>query len=358
MLLQTVWAAVGFAQVKEEPAQRAGDTKQNPLPPRPLAPTLARKLTMALHRPNAPPSRSGVGASCVVLPAGPWARVIDFLAQRFPGVAQAVWTQRLQDGDVIDDEGQVIAPDAPYRAGQRLYYFRALAAEPHIPFEAIILWQDEHLMVVDKPHFLPVVPSGKYLQETVLIRLKNALGLEALSPIHRIDRDTAGLVLFSKQVATRGAFQELFRTRQVDKTYECIAPWNPELLWPMRRSSRIAASAHFMQQTEVVGEPNALTHIAPIEVRDTLARYTLKPVTGQRHQLRVHMAALGLPIVGDGIYPVLTPESCTDYHNPLQLLAKSISFTDPLSGELRQFDSAQKLRGLAEVSEQTCRQPP
>ena len=313
---------------------------------------------MALHRPNAPPSRNGVGASCVVLPAGQWARVIDFLPQRFPGVSTDTWLQRLHAGDVIDDQGQTLKADAPYRAGQRLYYFRALAAEPRIPFEAAILWQDEHLLVVDKPHFLPVVPSGKYLQETVLIRLKNALGLEALSPIHRIDRDTAGLVLFSKQVASRGAYQELFRTRQVNKTYECVAPWNADLPWPVTRQSRIVPSAHFMQQTEVPGVPNALTHITPIEVLEKLAHYALKPVTGQRHQLRVHMAALGLPMVGDGIYPNLTPEGSADYRNPLQLLAKSIAFTDPIRGELRRFESAQKLRGLASVHNKTERQPP
>jgi tRNA pseudouridine32 synthase/23S rRNA pseudouridine746 synthase len=299
-----------------------------------------------------------VGASCVVLPAGPWARVIDFLPQRFPGVSADTWLQRLQAGDVIDDQGQILKADAPYRAGQRLYYFRALVTEPRIPFEATVLWQDAHLLVVDKPHFLPVVPSGKYLQETVLIRLKNTLGLDALSPIHRIDRDTAGLVLFSKQVVSRGAYQELFRTRQVDKIYECIAPWNADLVWPIVRQSRIVPSDHFMQQTEVPGVPNALTHITPIEVLGPLARYALRPVTGQRHQLRVHMAALGLPLVGDGMYPTLTPEGHADYGNPLQLLAKSIAFTDPISGERRQFESAQKLKGLATVLKETAVQPP
>ncbi len=312
---------------------------------------------MALHRPNAPPSRNGVGASCVVLPAGSWSRVIDFLPQRFPSVNLDTWLQRLHAGDVIDDQGQILKADAPYRAGRRLYYFRSLATEPRIPFEAVVLWQDAHLLVVDKPHFLPVVPSGKYLQETVLTRLKNALGLEALSPIHRIDRDTAGLVLFSKQVVSRGAYQELFRTRQVGKTYECIAPWNPALTWPITRQSRIVASEHFMQQSEVPGEPNALTHIEPIEVHGALARYTLKPVTGQRHQLRVHMAALGLPIVNDGIYPRLTPEGSANYTQPLQLLAQSIAFTDPISGQPMRFESTKKLKGLAALLEENAIQP-
>lgn len=298
---------------------------------------------MSLYRPNPPPDRNGVGPSCVVLQPGPWATMLDFLVQRFARVPAHVWLQRLCDGDVVDDQGQAIAPDAAFEAGLRLYYYRALAAEPPIPFEAVVLWQDDHLLVVDKPHFLPVVPSGKYLQETVLIRLKKALGLEALSPIHRIDRDTAGLVLFSKQVASRAAYQELFRTRRVDKTYECIAPWNADLPWPLRRESRITPAAHFMQQTEVAGAPNALTHITPIEVLGSLARYALKPVTGQRHQLRVHMAALGLPILWDGIYPTLTPEGSADYSKPLQLLAKSIAFTDPINGEARQFQSQRSL---------------
>lgn len=309
---------------------------------------------MALHRPNAPPGRNGVGASCVVTLPGPWANMLDFLTARFAGVSSEVWLQRLHDGDVVDDQGQRITADAPFEAGRRLYYFRAVESEPHIPFEAVVLWQDAHLMVVDKPHFLPVLPSGKYLQETVLTRLKNRLGSDALSPIHRIDRDTAGLMLFSKQVASRGAYQELFRTRKVDKTYECIAPWNADLPWPITRESRIAPAAHFMQQTEVDGEPNALTHIAPIEVLGGLARYELKPVTGQRHQLRVHMAALGLPMVGDGIYPTLTPEGSADYDRPLQLLAKSIAFTDPLNGEKRLFQSQKQLRGLAAVQSETA----
>ena len=304
---------------------------------------------MALHRPNAPPSRNGVGASCVVLPAGPWPNVLDFLVQRFPGVGADTWRQRLHGGDVVDDQGQVLTPDAPYRAGQRLYYFRAVPAEPRIPFDAVVLWQDAHLLVVDKPHFLPVLPSGKYLQETVLVRLKNTLGLDDLSPIHRIDRDTAGLVLFSVNPATRNAYQALFRERRVDKTYEAIARWDPALAWPLRRESRIVPGAHFMQQVEVDGVPNSLTHITPLEVHGTLARYALQPVTGQRHQLRVHMAALGLPLVGDGIYPTLTPEGRVDHRNPLQLLAKSIAWTDPLSGQARHFESRQALRPLADI---------
>ena len=301
---------------------------------------------MARHRPNPPPARLGVSPSCVVLPSeldGPWSTVGDFLIDRFPGVPASVWQQRLEQGDVVDDAGLVITATTAFQPRLRIYYFRAVPQEPNIPFVEVVLWRDEHLLVVDKPHFLPVMPSGKYLQETVLVRLKNKLGLPDLAPVHRIDRDTAGLVLFSIERTTRDAYHALFRKREVSKIYEAIAPWNADLPWPIRRETRIEESDHFFQQTEVPGEPNSLTFIRPLEVSGALARYELKPVTGQRHQLRVHMAALGLPILGDGIYPTLTPEGHFDVENPLQLLAKSIALIDPISGIFRQFTSQRRL---------------
>jgi len=301
---------------------------------------------------HSPPPRDGVGPSSVVLPRGAWPTVLDFLTERFPGVHRAQWLQRMEAGAVRCDLGHALAMDAPYLAGLRVYYFRALPPEPKIPFFEVLLHQDEHLLVVDKPHFLPVMPSGKYLQETLLVRLKNKLGLLDLVPIHRIDRDTAGLVLFSVNPATRDAYHAMFREHQVAKTYQAIAPWNPALAWPLRRASRIAESAHFMRQCEVDGPPNALTRIAPLENSGLWARYQLEPVTGQRHQLRVHMAALGLPLAGDGIYPVLTPEGSADYTKPLQLLAKSISFKDPVSGKALRFESQRSLRSLQEVAKE------
>ena len=305
-------------------------------------------------KPYAPPTRNGVSPSSVFLPvvsgADVWPTLADFLIQRFPGVPAVEWLHRLRQGDVVDDAGQPLTPQSPFTPQRRVYYYRAIEAEPRIPFDEVVLWQDEHLLVVDKPHFLPVLPSGKYLQETVLVRLKNKLGLNDLVPIHRIDRDTAGLVLFSIQPATRDAYHALFREREVQKTYEAIARWNPDLPWPLTRQTRIAPSEdHFMQQTEVDGAPNSLTHITPREVLGDWARYELKPVTGHRHQLRVHMAALGLPLLGDGIYPDLTPEGQVDFDRPLQLLAKSIEFMDPLSGQWRQFESRRTLRPLAGI---------
>lgn len=299
---------------------------------------------MARYRPNAPPLRNGVAASCVVLPAGPWAGLLDFLAERFPAVARSDWAARMDAGEVIAVDGSLQRADAPYRAGLRLYYYRTVPQEARVPFDETVLWQDEHLLVADKPHFLPVIPSGKYVQETLLVRLRARLGLEHLSPIHRIDRDTAGLVLFSVNPATRNAYQALFRQRQVHKTYWAVAAWAPQTPWPVTRESRIAEAPHFMQQHEVRGVPNAITTLRPLKVQGGDALYELQPVTGQRHQLRVHMAALGLPIENDGIYPHLLPEGALDYARPLQLLAQSIAFTDPVSGQSRQFSSQRSLR--------------
>ncbi|HPH14773.1 MAG TPA: RluA family pseudouridine synthase [Burkholderiaceae bacterium] len=288
------------------------------------------------------PTRDGVGPSCVGLPEGQWATITDFLVQRFPAIPRQTWLQRMAGGEVVDEFGVAVGEERPFQSHIRVYYYRALESEVPIPFEEVILHQDEHLIVVDKPHFLPVTPSGKYLQETALVRLKRKLGLNDLIPINRIDRDTAGLVLFSIQPATRDAYQSLFRNRTVHKTYEAVAPWRGDLSFPLTRESRIVEAGHFMLQHEVDGTPNSVTHISVLETKGTLARYQLTPVTGKRHQLRVHMAALGMPIMGDGLYPALTPEGA-DYDHPLQLLAQSIEFEDPLTGLPRRFESQRRL---------------
>ncbi len=294
-----------------------------------------------------PPTRQGIGPSCVSLPPGPWPNLLDFLTERFPGVPRHTWLERLARGDVIDECGKPLTPERasqpPYQPHQRLYYYREVPFEAPIPFEEVVLFEDAHLIVVDKPHFLPVVPSGGYLTETVLVRLKKKLGLDHLVPIHRIDRDTAGLVMFSKQPATRAAYCALFSQHAVRKTYEAIAPWRADLSFPQTRQSRIKEAGHFMLQQEVDGPINAITHIDVLEVRGDLARYQLKPVTGQRHQLRVHMLGLGLPLLNDGLYPTLTPEGQMDHTKPLQLLAKALDFVDPVSGEARQFVSNRAL---------------
>jgi tRNA pseudouridine32 synthase / 23S rRNA pseudouridine746 synthase len=308
---------------------------------------------MARYRPNPPPARDGLCPSCVVVQQGAWATALGFFAERFAGVDRAEWAERFAAGDVVDEQGTVVRETDLLHTGQRLYYFRSVPQEPHIPFYERILYQDADLVVVDKPHFLPVIPSGKYVHETVLVRLGRTLNCDTLAPIHRIDRDTAGIVLFSRNPATRNAYHRLFREHVVTKTYHAIARWNPHLPWPITRHTRIAEGSHFMQQAEVDGPPNARTTIRPLLHGDALALYELQPVNGQRHQLRVHMHALGLPILGDGIYPVLTPEGSQDFAHPLQLLAQSIAFTDPLSGAPRRYESTLQLSALPSIQNAT-----
>ena len=289
------------------------------------------------------PAIDGVSPSCVALCPGEWPTVLDFLAQRFPRLSRADWGARMTRGEVFDAAGRVLPPDSPYCPNSRLYYYRSLPSEMPIPFEETVLYQDDYLVVADKPHFLPVTPAGRYLRETLLVRLKRKLGIDTLAPMHRIDRETAGLVLFTIQPPTRNAYQTLFRQREVVKYYEAIAPLRTDLEWPMTYRSRLIESDAFMQMREVEGEPNAETDMTLLETNGELARYALRPATGQKHQLRAQMAALGMPIVNDLIYPVLQPElpegQVPDYSKPLQLLAKAVEFNDPFTGAVRHFES-------------------
>lgn len=302
-----------------------------------------------------PATRFGVSPSVVGLPCGHWPTITDFLLQRFPDIARETWLERMQQGLVVDEYGVPVTPQRPYPGPMRVYYYRALIDEPMVPFEEQVLFQDEHLVVADKPHFLPVTPSGRYLQQTLLVRLKRKLGIDTLAPIHRIDRETAGLVMFSVKPQAGGAYQALFRDRAVTKVYEAIAPWRADLPFPQQRRSRIVEGQPFFRLCEAAGEPNSETLMELLEVRGALARYRLSPVTGRKHQLRVHMAALGLPIVGDLFYPEVVnsrdQQADDDYSRPLQLLARSIAFIDPLTGQPRHFESQRRLNWEAPISD-------
>lgn len=298
------------------------------------------------HDPQVLPIRDGVKPSCVVLPSQGQGSCLDYLAQRLPAISRATWQARMAQGEVVDELARPVQADTPLLCGLRLYYYRGVEQEPSIPFEAEILFQDEHIVVADKPHFLPVIPGGRYLQNTLLVRLKNQLGLPDLSPVHRIDRDTAGLVLFATHKHERGAYQALFRERSVHKAYEAIAPWSPAIAFPREHASRMAESSNFIRMEEVVGVPNSLTRMRVLEHNAHWARYLLEPVSGKRHQLRVHMAALGLGLKGDGLYPVVDDAPEGDFSRPLLLLAQRLAFHDPITGEARQFVSRRNLGAL------------
>ncbi len=289
------------------------------------------------------PMRAGVCASRLCLPVGQWPDLLAFFCAYFPAVTPSTWARRLQAGEVLDAAGAVLSAHSPYRAGKQIFYYRELFDERAVPFFETVLYRDEHILIADKPHFLAVAPSGRFLHETLLVRLRNRLSLEHLAPAHRIDRATAGLLLFSLNPKTRALYPALFRARHVQKIYEAIAPALPLVRFPYTHRSRLEEDAQFFRTREAVGAENSETQIDVIEKQGDVWRYQLMPVTGRKHQLRVHMAALGAPIINDDFYPHAQPLAEDDFERPLKLLAKSLAFIDPVSGESRFFESRQML---------------
>lgn len=287
--------------------------------------------------------------STLHLPRGPWITVLDCLCEHFAHVGRDVWLDRMARQRVLDGDGQAIAPHTPYREGLEIRYFREMPAEVPVPFTETVLFADENLVVVDKPHFLSVIPTGRYVEQTLLARLIERLGNPQLSPLHRIDRSTAGLVMFSANKGNRAQYQRLFRERSIAKQYQAIARPLPHLTFPYVHRSRLVESEPFFLMREAAGEPNSETRIEVLERGEHYWRYALTPVSGRQHQLRVHMAALGAGIVNDDFYPVLNKQADDDFTRPLQLLAASLEFVDPLTAERRQFVSHQRLLSLTAV---------
>ncbi|WP_125610180.1 RluA family pseudouridine synthase [Specibacter cremeus] len=302
------------------------------------------------------PVRNGVNATRMRMPAaGPWATAMEYVLERFNHVDRDGIVDRFRRGEVKALGGDVVTPDTPLNEHTFIWYYRELPVEARLPVELGVLHRDEHLVVVDKPHFLPTTPGGMYVQESALVRLRVMLDMPDLVPIHRLDRMTAGVLLFSANPDTRGAYQLLFERRRVQKTYEAVAGVRPELQFPLTVRSRMVKSRTYLLAQEVEGEPNAETRIELVDTADGAAgrvgRYRLSPHTGKTHQLRVHLAAQGIGIVNDPFYPVLLPETPDDYTKPLQLLAKSIEFTDPLSGRPARFDSRLRLSAFPTMTQ-------
>ncbi|MFC7843354.1 RluA family pseudouridine synthase [Streptomyces sp. NPDC057382] len=299
--------------------------------------------------PSPLPQRHGVDAVRVRLPlSGPWPTVRDHLVERLSGAGDGVVDGMLRAGLIVTADGRPVDPDAPYAPGSFVWFHRELPDEVPVPFPLRLVHRDEHIVVVDKPHFLATTPRGGHVAETALARLRRELDLPALTAAHRLDRLTAGLVLFTVRPEERGAYQTLFRDRLVRKEYEAVAPYDPALVLPRTVRSRIVKERGTLTAREVPGEPNAVSEVELLRRHPDgpggLARYRLLPRTGQTHQLRVHMSALGVPILGDPLYPeIAAPAPPGDFRRPLQLLARALEFTDPVTGREHRFRSARTL---------------
>lgn len=260
-----------------------------------------------------------------------------------------VLRERLARGDILDQNGVPQQPGSSYQPDRWLWYFRMVENEAVVPFEMPVLYVDDRLIAVDKPHFLATTPGGRYLYETALTRLRRDFAEDGISPIHRLDRETAGILLFCRDPAARGAYQSLFQQGGIEKEYEAVAPFQDKLANGLVYSSCMKEVLGRFVMEEVAGEPNSSTEILCERQWHNgqgqhLALYRLRPHSGRKHQLRVHLSSLGAPIINDVFYPELLPErEADDFSQPLQLLARHIAFVDPLTGQPRRFSSQRQL---------------
>jgi tRNA pseudouridine32 synthase / 23S rRNA pseudouridine746 synthase len=270
--------------------------------------------------------------------------ILEYLQNRFPHIEAQTWSDRIDNGQIHTDRGAGITRNTKYRAGMKLSYFREIQYEVIIPFKETIIFQNDHLIVVCKPHFLPVQPAGPYVAECLLNRLKKSLGKIELVPLHRIDRETAGIVLLSANPASRSVYHKLFEERKIKKVYEAIGtiPEN-RLLDHWLVENRIVESDNWPLMKNANGPINARTIIQKIAEQDNLAKFNIEPLTGKGHQIRLHLQMIGSSILNDRYHPTLQPEKPDDFRNPLQLLARQLSFIDPITGEFLEFTSSRQL---------------
>jgi tRNA pseudouridine32 synthase/23S rRNA pseudouridine746 synthase len=284
--------------------------------------------------------------SVVTMPAAekPYPSIVEFLFRKFPNISRSRWSERIREGKVLDDRGNPITALTMYSPSRRIFYFREIENEPVIPFAEQIQFQDDEILVACKPHFLPVIPGGRYVEECLLNRLRIRTGIADLTPLHRLDRETAGIVIFSVNPKTRGLYHELFMRGKVEKIYHALAEVNQpprQNQWTVE--TRIVRGEPRFRMKTVPGIANSCSHLQLVKTKGDRGLFSLQPVTGKTHQLRLHMSGLGFKIINDRVYPELKPEQADDFDQPLQLLAKSIRFRDPVSGQDREFRSGREL---------------
>lgn len=304
--------------------------------------------------------------------------IADYLVARFYPNDPQIIHARFNTGEVRLDDGTILSSDSPYMPGERIWYFRELADEPQLPSDMPVLYEDEHVLAIDKPHFLPTTPRGSYIAQTALTKLRVREQNPLLIPIHRLDRPTAGVLLFAKTVQARRPFQMMFQHRQASKTYRAMAPvpsdvtaaeqaLSTEGLQVRSHIQKIRDQLQVQQLSEqecaAQGvEPNTLTTVKILRTftpsaqavegwraepalnkKQEWALYDLDPHTGKTHQLRAHLNLLGSPILGDVLYPQVLPDTPDRPEYPLQLLAYSLHFEHPITGERVDLHSGRSL---------------
>ena len=258
--------------------------------------------------------------------------VADEFGRRFGPAARA----KVIAGEVFSANGVALDERTEMPANSFVYHYRDLPDEVMVPFDVPVLYRDDTIVVVDKPHFLATMPRGSHIAQTALVRLRRELDLPELSPAHRLDRLTAGVLLFTVRREVRGAYQTLFARGEVAKMYLAHSSAQPGLSAPQVISNRIIKRRGVLQAQIESGEPNAETFVEPLGA----GRYRLTPRTGRTHQLRLHMASLGVPIDNDPLYPNVIDVAPGDFTAPLRLVAHRLEFDDPLTGEHRRFVSS------------------
>jgi tRNA pseudouridine32 synthase/23S rRNA pseudouridine746 synthase len=270
------------------------------------------------------------------------ATVFEYLLARFPQIDASIWRARISQGLVTLSDGAVLAEHSPYRHGATVFYRKDVLHEPAALEEPVVLYRDDNILLADKPHRMPVTPSGDHVERSLLVRLQRMTALPDLAPMHRLDRDTAGLVLFSIRPAARPHYHQLFAERRIEREYRALAHIPDGLdrsSW--RVENRMEPGEPWFRQRIVQGPINAITEIELVEMRSGIGEFRLVPKTGRKHQLRVHMTSIGCPILGDPLYPTIREKREND--PTLQLVAKRLAFIDPLTGASHNFTSARTL---------------
>lgn len=295
------------------------------------------------------PVRDGVGATRLHVPmSGEWPTVGAYMIERFFHLDPEGLLSRFDRGEIVARDGRPLTRETPLGVEEFIWYYRDPPVETYLPLEIEVLHQDADLVVIDKPHFLPTIPGGKFLQNSALIRLRNLLGNDELAPIHRLDRATAGVLMFSARPQTRAPYQLMFEKRQVQKVYEAVSArpveWDASRFPLVYRNHIVKLRNELKVKVDDEREPNAETQIDLIDADERVVHTLLRPHSGKMHQLRVHLAALGLGILNDPFYPELRGEAPDDLDRPMQLLARELHFVDPLSGASRMFSTTRTLQ--------------